>query len=145
MRVKKIPGPVHPPPKLFARGGTDRRQIIRLAPDQPFCSQHRCEQLTQLLLEPFVVDNFFSFKRRAQCMHLWRDCSIVWCVTFEERRAGSARRWFRQQAISRQRQAARHFLLPSVWKPENESLDSRGRSDLDRVRLPVVQDEVAAV
>src|ERR1700681_3522705 len=79
-------------------------------------------------------------------MHLWRNSSIMRRVALEERRVACATGGrFREQAFGRQRRTAQNLLRPSGWKPQNESLDLGGRSNFDRVRLPVVQDEVTAV
>ena len=66
-------------------------------------------------------------------------------VAFKERCAWPDLIWLGEQAISRHAEIPRDFFHEAVRKPQDERLDFCRRSDLDRIRLAVVKDQVTAV
>src|SRR5437773_3702627 len=85
-------------------------------------------------------------KGGAQGMDLWRDNAVVRGVTFEKAcvRVVLVRRLV-EQSFGRLIETRRYLLRPAARKPQDERFHQCWRSDLDRVRLPVVQDKVTAV
>src|SRR5881392_2172885 len=79
-------------------------------------------------------------------MDLWRDNAVVRGVTFEKAcvRVVLVRRLV-EQSFGRLIQTRRYLFCPAARKPQDERFHRCWRSDLDRVRLPVVQDKVTAV
>lgn len=79
-------------------------------------------------------------------MDLWGDNAVVRRVAFEKGgvRAIPVRRLV-EQSFARFIETRGYLLRPAARKPQDERFHQCWRSDLDRVRLPVVQDKVTTV
>src|SRR5205823_812236 len=101
---------------------------------------------SQLFFQPTVFDRVLSLKARAQGTDLWGDNAVVRRVSFEKGcvRAVLVRRLV-EQSFGRLIETRGYLLRPAARKPQDERFHRCWRSDLDRVRLPVVQDKVTTV
>jgi hypothetical protein len=84
MGMKKIAGPVDPPPKFLARRSADRRQFLGRTFDEALSSQHRRQQFPQFLLQPIILDDLSILKGLSEHAELGRNRLVMAGITFEE-------------------------------------------------------------